>query len=67
MAIEQIFTVEGMTCDHCAQTVTRAVTEVPGVEDVRVDLPTGTVTVSGSADVAPDEVRAVIEKAGFSA
>ncbi|MFQ5450491.1 MAG: heavy-metal-associated domain-containing protein [Nitrospinaceae bacterium] len=30
--------VEGMSCDHCVQTIKKAVNEIPGIEKVEVDL-----------------------------
>jgi copper chaperone len=50
--------VSGMTCGHCVSAMSKAVKAVPAVEDVRVDLASGEVTVFGK----PDEqaVRAAI-------
>ncbi len=56
--------VTGMTCGHCVQAVTRAVTAIPDAGDVRVDLASGQVTVEGSP--APAAIRAAIEAAGYS-
>lgn len=36
---EATFTIEGMTCDHCAQTLRAALTEVPGVLEAQVSFP----------------------------
>jgi copper chaperone len=55
--------VDGMTCGHCAQTVTQAVEAVPSVERALVDLAAGEVTVNGAADEAA--VRRAIEDAGY--
>lgn len=55
--------VDGMTCGHCAQTVTEAVEAVPSVDRALVDLKTGDVTVEGNADEAA--VRRAIERAGY--
>ena len=55
--------VEGMTCGHCAQTVTKAVESVPAVERALVDLKAGEVTIEGSADERA--VRQAIEDAGY--
>jgi copper chaperone len=55
--------VEGMTCGHCAQTVTKAVEAVPAVERAVVDLKAGEVAVEGNADEAT--VRRAIEDAGY--
>ena len=42
-----VYTVKGMTCEHCVKSVTSELGAVPGVCDVQVDLPTGQVTVTG--------------------
>ena len=59
------FTVTGMTCGHCVQSVTEEVGEVPGVVDVRVVLETGSLTVTG--DVEPAAVLAAVAEAGYRA
>lgn len=59
------YTVSGMTCGHCAQSVTEEVSEVPGVTDVNVDLPTGKVTVTSDQPVPADQVRAAVTEAGY--
>jgi len=55
--------VTGMTCGHCVAAVTRAVKDVPAVQDVSVDLKQGLVTVTGQAD--EHAVRAAIIKEGY--
>lgn len=52
--------IEGMMCEGCAGSVKDALSKVPGVDDVEVDLKKGTAVVHGSAD---DEslVRAVVD------
>jgi copper chaperone len=57
------YTVHGMTCDHCALSVTEEVTEVAGVQGVEVDLPSGRLVVRGAADDAA--VRAAVAEAGY--
>jgi copper chaperone CopZ len=57
------FIVEGMTCEHCKASVTEEVAEVAGVQDVRVDLPTGRLTVTGDVDGAA--VAAAVDEAGY--
>ena len=59
------FTVTGMTCGHCVQSVTEEVGEVPGVIDVQVVLETGALTVTGDAD--PAAVLAAVSEAGYQA
>ena len=55
--------VEGMTCGHCAQTVTKAVEALPAVERALVDLEAGEVAVEGTAGEAA--IRKAIEDAGY--
>ena len=61
----QTFTVTGMTCGHCVASVTEEVSEIDGVEDVAVDLATGSVTVTSSTPLEDDAVRAAVEEAGY--
>lgn len=58
------YTVQGMTCGHCVRSVTEEVSEVAGVESVEVDLASGRLTVTGTAD--DDAVRAAVAEAGYS-
>ncbi len=58
-----ILEVQGMSCRHCQQAVTRALAAVPGVETVAVDLETGRVTIHGQVDLA--QARRAVEAAGY--
>jgi copper chaperone len=42
--------VAGMDCQHCVESVTDAVSALPGAGKVAVDLPTGEVRVEGAVD-----------------
>ena len=57
-------TVEGMTCEHCRRAVTQAVSALPGVASVLVDLAAGRVQVEGQPD--PATVRDAIEAEGYT-
>ncbi|WP_327725007.1 MULTISPECIES: heavy-metal-associated domain-containing protein [Streptomyces] len=61
---EKIFTVSGMSCGHCAASVTEEVTQVLGVTGVDVDVRSGLVTVRGES-VDDQAVRASIVEAGY--
>ena len=63
---ETTYTVTGMTCDHCVRSVTEEVAKIDGVTGVRVDLPTGAVTVTGTREPAAADVRAAVEEAGYT-
>ena len=60
------FRVNGMTCSHCEQAVTAEIFAVPGVHQVSVDLPTGTVTVSVTQPVDRADIAAAIHEAGYT-
>lgn len=55
----------GMSCQHCVRAVREALTGVPGVTAVEVDLDTGSARIQGSAG-AVDLLHAVRE-AGYQA
>lgn len=58
----------GMTCSGCVNSVTRALTAVPGVTRADVDLAAARATVTyDAAKTSPAALRAVIEAAGFEA
>ena len=57
--------ITGMSCGHCQTAVESALKGVAGVEEVRVDLGSGTAEVRGSADVSA--LVAAVEEEGYSA
>jgi copper chaperone len=59
------YTVSGMTCGHCVNSVKEEVGQVVGVSDVAVDLETGQVTVTSDAPLDVAQVRAAVEEAGY--
>jgi copper chaperone CopZ len=65
MAVTNTYTVTGMTCSHCVQAVTGELSTLPGVEDVRIDLASGAVTVTSAAPLADNDVRAAVDEAGY--
>lgn len=64
--IEHGYTVSGMSCGHCAQSVTEELAGLPGVTEVDVDVATGRVVVRAEAALAEDDVRGAVEEAGFT-
>jgi copper chaperone CopZ len=58
-------TVEGMSCDHCEQTVEDALRDVPGVTDATADREGEQAVVDGEADAA--ELVDAVEDAGYTA
>ena len=66
MTDRRTYTVTGMTCEHCVRSVTEEITEIDGVTDVAVDLPTGAVTVTSDGPLDETQVRAAVEEAGYA-
>jgi copper chaperone CopZ len=62
----QTFTVTGMTCGHCAASVTEEISEIEGVENVDVVVETGAVTVTSASPLDESAVRAAVEEAGYA-
>lgn len=55
--------VGGMHCPKCATSVTKALSEVPGLSNVSVDLEKGLASFDGEAAV--DAIKAAIDRIGF--
>lgn len=62
---EKTYTVTGMTCGHCASSVSEEVGAIDGVTGVAVDVPTGRVTVTSETEIGAEPVRAAVEEAGY--
>ena len=63
-----VLDVTGMTCGHCAQSVTEEISGIDGVTSVDVDLVAGgtsPVTVTSQAPLAQDALRAAVAEAGY--
>jgi copper chaperone len=61
-----IWTVTGMTCEHCVKAVTEEVSALAGVESVEVDLETGAVTVTAATDPTREQMVAAVDEAGYA-
>ena len=62
---ELTFTVKGMVCSGCSDTVQRVVTALGPVSDAVVNHETGDATVTHDGNVDVDAVYAAIRDAGF--
>jgi copper chaperone len=61
------YRVTGLTCEHCAHSVTTEFKNIAGVTDVRVDLVPGgtsTVTVTSTAPLTGEAVTTALDEAG---
>jgi copper chaperone len=57
--------IKGMSCQHCVNAVTRALSEIDGVSNVQVNLSAGEATFEEARPVTADVVAEKIKKAGF--
>ena len=61
----RIFVVDGMHCEKCSNRVTEVVNDIQGCAGV-VDLKKGIVTVSYEQEVADEQIKARIERVGYT-
>lgn len=59
-------TIDGMMCQHCVRTVTKALESLSGVTAVHVDLDSKGATVASSSVIPADDFKKVITTAGYT-
>jgi copper chaperone len=59
------YTVTGMTCSHCVNSVGTEIRQISGVTEVEVDLSSGSVTVTSNQPLDDDAVAAAVDEAGY--
>jgi copper chaperone len=67
MSTTSTYSVQGMTCGHCASAVSQEVSALDGVQSVDVDVVAGgvsTVRVVSEAPLTDDAVAAALDEAG---
>lgn len=58
--------IEGMSCEHCVKHVKDALSEIPGVGAVEVDLKNKYAIVESTAEISDETLKnAVVEEAGY--
>ena len=62
---EQELTISGMTCGHCAQTLTTALSALRGVENVDVDVASGRVILNVAHPLSTNALTQAVSEAGF--
>ncbi|MFK4837401.1 heavy-metal-associated domain-containing protein [Microbacterium sp. ZW T2_14] len=65
--VQAEYKVTGMSCGHCEASVRGEVSKLAGVEDVKVSVAAGTLTIVASGELADDAVIAAVDEAGYSA
>lgn len=61
---KRIFTVEGMTCEHCRNRVERCINEIDGAA-AKVSLGKKEAVISLEKEVSDEVLKEAIEKAGY--
>lgn len=62
--IYNVYRVDGMTCDHCAASVTEELSVLDHVTDVAVNLETGAVTIASADELSLPRVEAALAVTG---
>ncbi|MGZ6193416.1 MAG: heavy-metal-associated domain-containing protein [Syntrophales bacterium] len=61
----QTVKIKGMTCNHCVMAVTKALKEIDGISNVKVDLQRAEATFDEVKPVDMKVVKERIRKAGY--
>lgn len=57
--------IEGMTCGHCASSVTKELTKISGASDIQVDPIAGTASLMVSDEVDNSLIGDAVTEAGY--
>jgi len=57
--------VKGMSCQHCVASVTKALNDIEGISDVKVDLEAGSATYNENSPVTIEAIKDAISRIGF--
>ncbi len=59
--------VSGMSCGHCKAAVEKALSQIPEIREVEVDLNAGRATFEAEDSLDLAKVKSAIEEAGYEA
>lgn len=57
--------IKGMSCQHCAMAVTKALSAVDGIKDVKVDLASDEASFTETKPVDAKIIADAVKKAGY--
>ncbi len=60
-----VLKVKGMSCQHCVNSVTKALNGLGGIGNVKVDLQKGEVSFENTKSLPPDRIKKAITDAGY--
>jgi copper chaperone CopZ len=58
--------IQGMTCQHCVMSVTKALGTLPGVRNLRVDLVKGEAAFENTQNLSRASLQKAVEDAGYT-
>ena len=58
--------IQGMSCQHCVMSVTKALGGIPGLKNVKVDLVKGEATFENTQNATREDIRKAVEDAGYT-
>jgi copper chaperone CopZ len=58
--------IQGMTCQHCVMSVTKALGTLPGVRNLRVDLVKGEAAFENTQNLSRVSLQKAVEDAGYT-
>ncbi|MCA1944155.1 MAG: cation transporter [Desulfovibrio sp.] len=61
----ETITVVGMSCMHCVKSVTEALSRLDGVQQVQVNLETGTASFENTKGLPAEQIKMAIRMIGF--
>ncbi len=56
--------IQGMSCQHCVMSVTKALGTIPGIKNLKVDLVKGEATFENTQNILLGNIRKAVEDAG---
>ncbi|MCL2832322.1 MAG: cation transporter [Treponema sp.] len=60
--------IEGMSCNHCVAAVSKALTDLGGLEKIKVDLKSNTASFNYDPQkTLPEKIKAAVAEAGYTA
>jgi copper chaperone len=57
--------IKGMSCQHCVMAVTKALSAIDGIKDVKVDLKSGQASYDETKPVDSKVIADAVKKAGY--
>jgi copper chaperone len=57
--------IQGMSCQHCVMSVTKALGSLPGLKNLKVDLLKGEATFENTQNVPAASIQKAVEDAGY--